>query len=137
LPSLTLASEALVELQRRPWTGNVRELRNAIEHAVVLARTGAIEPWHLPTSAAAPAIPQDVSKSLIAAVTAWSDQRLAAAIEGDALHAELLKAIEPPLFAAALKKANGQVAAAARLLGLHRTTLKSKLDEYGLTSKAD
>ena len=45
---LALADETLVELARRDWCGNVRELRNAIEHAAVLARTGVILPEHLP-----------------------------------------------------------------------------------------
>ena len=40
--------EALAALERRPWYGNVRELRNAVEHAMILARGGAIVPEHLP-----------------------------------------------------------------------------------------
>ena len=36
------------QLERLPWHGNVRELRNAIEHAVVLARGSTIAPEHLP-----------------------------------------------------------------------------------------
>ena len=35
-----LSAEALAELERRPWYGNVRELKNAIEHALILARGG-------------------------------------------------------------------------------------------------
>jgi two-component system nitrogen regulation response regulator GlnG len=44
----TLAEETIAELQRRPWYGNVRELRNAVEHALVLVRSGAALPVHLP-----------------------------------------------------------------------------------------
>ena len=44
LPRPTISDEAMAELQRRPWFGNVRELRNAIEHAMILARGGAIAP---------------------------------------------------------------------------------------------
>ena len=43
-----ISAEALAELQRREWFGNVRELRNAIEHAMILARGGIIAPEHLP-----------------------------------------------------------------------------------------
>lgn len=135
LPSLSLSADALTELEERPWFGNVRELRNAIEHAAILARTGTVEPWHLPLAASAPGEGAgDQAAQLAAAVAAWSQRRLASASDGDELHARLLKEIEPVLFAAALKTAHGQVAAAARLLGLHRTTLKSKLDEYGLSA---
>ncbi len=49
-----ISAEALAELQRRPWLGNVRELRNAIEHAMILARGGIIAPEHLPPPLAPP-----------------------------------------------------------------------------------
>ena len=35
-------------LESRPWHGNIRELRNALEHAMILARGGPILPEHLP-----------------------------------------------------------------------------------------
>lgn len=134
LSPLTLTADAQQELERRPWLGNVRELRNAIEHAVILARGGVIEPWHLPEAANTPQDqPADLAARCAAAIRAWSEQQLSSAEDGGELHAKLLREMEPILFAAALKKTHGQVAAAARLLGLHRTTLKSKLDEYGLT----
>src|SRR5690606_25201600 len=44
----TITSAALAELERRPWHGNVRELRNAVDHALILARGRAIAPEHLP-----------------------------------------------------------------------------------------
>ncbi len=47
-PRPAISAAALAELQRRPWLGNVRELRNAIEHAMILARGGIIAPEHLP-----------------------------------------------------------------------------------------
>ncbi len=129
-----LSRETLAELKQRHWSGNVRELRNAIEHAAILARGGSIEPWHLPTPVDVLREPGgDPSANLEAAVAAWSARQLTIAQDGDELHARLLREVEPALFAAALKKSRGQVAAAARLLGLHRTTLKSKLDEYALS----
>ena len=39
-PRCTFSAEALAALEGRPWYGNVRELRNAVEHALVLARGG-------------------------------------------------------------------------------------------------
>ena len=137
VPLPVLNAEALTELERRPWRGNVRELRNAIEHAVIVSRGGTVEPWHLPSPAESWAMPIENSADVAAAVKTWAERQLATAHDGDELHARLLKEIEPALFAAALAKTRGQVAAAARLLGLHRTTLKSKLDEYGLSSGTD
>jgi len=132
LPQLAMHGDALAELQRRPWPGNVRELKNAIEHAAILARNGTIEAWHLPVLTESLITPADQIADVPAAVKAWAARQLTTAQEGDELHAQLLKEIEPALFAAALKQTHGQVAAAARLLGLHRTTLKGKLDEYGI-----
>jgi two-component system, NtrC family, nitrogen regulation response regulator GlnG len=43
-----------------------------------------------------------------------------------------LEVIEPPLLEAALRRHKGQYAAAARMLGMHRTTLRKKLSQYGI-----
>jgi two-component system nitrogen regulation response regulator NtrX len=51
-PVLKVGAEALALLQRYPWPGNVRQLENVIERAVVLADTGEAEltPSLLPAS---------------------------------------------------------------------------------------
>ena len=134
MPRATISAEAQVELERRPWFGNVRELRNVIEHALVLVRGGTIEPTHLP----APVLPASAVTSMNAddglkqLVTAWAKSQLPAASGGAELYQRLLLLIEPPLFQAAVEHHRGQVATASRVLGLHRTTLKKKLDEYGI-----
>ncbi len=133
-PRATISAEAQAELERRPWFGNVRELRNVIEHALVLVRGGTIEPTHLP----APVLPAPAATSTNAEdglkqlVTAWAKSQLPSAADGADLYQRLLLLIEPPLFQAALEHHRSQVATAARVLGLHRTTLKKKLDEYGI-----
>jgi transcriptional regulator with PAS, ATPase and Fis domain len=43
-----VGEEACKHLEAYRWTGNVRELRNVLERATILARTGWIEPTHLP-----------------------------------------------------------------------------------------
>ena len=48
------------------------------------------------------------------------------------LYDRLLKLVEPPLLQAAMEHYGGQCLAAARRLGLHRTTLRKKLDELGI-----
>ena len=45
--------------------------------------------------------------------------------------------VEPPLLAAVLERHHGQCAGAARRLGLHRTTLKKKLDQYGVEAAGE
>jgi DNA-binding protein Fis len=53
----------------------------------------------------------------------------------EALYDEFLALVEPPFLEAALRKHHNQCAAAARILGIHRTTLKKKLDQYGIAGE--
>jgi two-component system, NtrC family, nitrogen regulation response regulator GlnG len=52
-------------------------------------------------------------------------------IAGD-VYDRFLQEVEPPLLAAAMGQSGNRCAPAARALGLHRTTLKRKLDQYGI-----
>ena len=130
-----LSEETRCELQRRPWYGNVRELRNAIEHAVIVARRGRITPDHLPSPLPATIVPvpdRDVESEIHALLVEWAAARLQDAESRDRIYAQLLTLVEPPVLRAVLQDQKGQVAAAARALGLHRTTLRKKLDQYGI-----
>lgn len=128
-----LSDEVLDELQRRPWYGNVRELRNAIEHAAIVCRGGQLAPDHLPP----PALPVDPpgpavsAPSLTDLLIAWTQQQLnhASAAGSANLYEQLLGLVEPPVLQTVLDHCHGQYAAAARLLGLHRTTLRKKLSD--------
>jgi DNA-binding NtrC family response regulator len=136
---LALSSDALQELLKRPWYGNVRELRNAIEHAVIVCRAGTIEAGHLPpalndsfVNTQTPTL--DSAEAVRGALIEWTQKQLNRDSESQNLYAAFLSLVEPPLLEQALKKTHGQCATAARRLGMHRTTLKKKLDEYGITS---
>jgi two-component system, NtrC family, nitrogen regulation response regulator GlnG len=125
-----LSAEAIAELQRRDWYGNVRELRNAVEHAMILARGGLIAAEHLPppmlpTSIADPADQQAIS----AFIRQWAEIQLQNPDDAQDLYEQLLKIVEPPLFQTAMEHSGGQFIAAARKLGIHRTTLRKKLDQ--------
>jgi len=54
VPEKPLRAAALERIQRRPWRGNVRELRNALERAFVMSRGDAIEASDLPEPALGP-----------------------------------------------------------------------------------
>ncbi len=104
-------------LQRHNWPGNIRELRTAIEHAVVLCRGERITPRDLPPSVrhGASAAPTPV---------------LAPAGPGKI---ELtVKEAEKQLIIQALKDSGGNRTAAAKRLGMSRRTLHRKLHEYHL-----
>jgi len=141
-----LSREALAEICSRPWHGNVRELRNAIEHALILARDGVILPEHLPVvlpplvappkgadAPLGPSLPPS-DEALRELVQAWTTARLKAGTSTE-LYNELLSLLEPPFLEAAMKKFHGQCATAARVLGIHRVTLRKKLDDYGIAGE--
>jgi two-component system nitrogen regulation response regulator GlnG len=138
--NVRLAAETIAELKRRPWYGNVRELRNVIEHALIVAREGLILPEHLPgplanfaTQSSTPIGPvEDQLRELLAE---WTRRQLAAGETPEGLYEDFLNLVEPPLLAAAIEAHRGQCASAARVLGIHRTTLKKKLDQYGIEGK--
>jgi two-component system nitrogen regulation response regulator GlnG len=141
-----VSQEVLAEICSRPWHGNVRELRNAIEHALILAREGVILPEHLPDvlpplvgPATAEQIPSPfplppTDDQLRELVQAWTKARLKSA-SSTALYSELLSLVEPPFLETAMTKFHGQCASAARVLGIHRVTLRKKLDDYGIAGE--
>ena len=75
---------------------------------------------------------EPVDVRLKAIIREWANQRLLSGEEPKALYDELLQQIEPPLLAAALEKSKGECLGASRWLGIHRTTLRKKMDQYGL-----
>ncbi len=104
-PQSAISPEAAAALENRAWYGNVRELRNAVEHALVLARGGAIAPEHLP-----PPVPPTISaggvreEALAEMVRQWTELQLQdSRREAENLYERLLAVVEPPLFAAVLR----------------------------------
>src|SRR5262249_10867110 len=62
-------------LQSLPWLGNVRELRNALEHAAIVARGGPLLPEHFPTLAISPGA-STPAEQLAAAVRLWLTEQM-------------------------------------------------------------
>ena len=119
---------ALEEMQRRPWPGNVRELRNAVEHAAIMARGLAIGPEHLPASRDLDARPpSDVTSELRTAVRNWASDRLSAEGASGSIYEQFLLNVEPALFDRVLESTLQNRAAAAEILGIHRATLRKKM----------
>lgn len=131
MPRASLTAEAQAELERRPWHGNVRELRNALEHAMILAPGGQIAAEHLPPPSPPSLLPASLEEAIAALVERWTEQQLHSDVQRSDLHQQLLELVEPPLLQAAMEHYHQQCASAARRLGLHRTTLRKKLDEIG------
>lgn len=120
------SQEAMDELCRRPWPGNVRQLRHAVEHGMLLARGGQIGIEHLPQPSAVP-LERSAGAQLEAAVRVWAGQQLAPGASPGQLYQAFLSQVEPALFETVLKRTAGNRAAAADVLGIHRATLRKKL----------
>jgi two-component system nitrogen regulation response regulator GlnG len=130
---LPLLSATVQYLLQQPWFGNVRELRNALEHAVILARGGPLLPEHFPASSGMNT-PRNPEEQLAAAVLHWLHERIGAAGSHAPanLYEELLRSIEPPLLEDLMRRLQGNRVLAAQWLGLNRATVRKKLTEYAL-----
>ncbi len=124
----------LQHLSERPWHGNIRELRNAVEHAAVLARGRRLRVDDFPppqpnmTRSDAPELPP-----LEACIAAWAREAIAnSATDKTNLHEQLLQAVEPTLLGLVLEHTGQNKAKAADLLGIHRGTLRERLRNHGL-----
>jgi two-component system nitrogen regulation response regulator GlnG len=125
-----LAEQTIAELRRRSWHGNVRELRNAIEHALVLARQGLITPDHLPPEAHPPGSPLAKDDQIAGLLREWIDRHWSDISSDGQAYEHFLSFVEPALLEAALDMNQGQLAGAARALGLHRMTLRKKIQQH-------
>jgi DNA-binding NtrC family response regulator len=130
-----LSEEAVRELSSRRWPGNVRELRNAVERAALVARGAEIEASHFPLPSSISAKTDRTSaEDLQIAMATWAAEHLVDPQNGDLLE-RFLRVVEPQLLKAALTHCGGNRAAAAKLLGIHRATLRQKLSDYGLNGE--
>lgn len=100
--------ETLKILKQYSWPGNIRELENALEHAMVLCDGQWLAPEHLPSGLQPHGSP----------VAAPQDQTLAQVEK-----AHILKV---------LAEQQGNRSRAARVLGIHKTTLLRKLKAFQL-----
>jgi two-component system nitrogen regulation response regulator GlnG len=130
-PAGAVSREALDRLLAHPWPGNVRELRNAVEHARVLARGGPILPSHLPPSMGGGAAAEGPAEDALVRALAKRLAAEAGDAEGD-LHARALARVEKPLLEEVLARTGGNQVRAARILGIHRTTLRERMERYGI-----
>jgi two-component system response regulator AtoC len=119
------APDAMALLERYDYPGNVRELENAIEHAVAVAERPVIGAADLPASLRAPRMLPRRAESVVA--------REGATTPGDDTRAEWsLADVEREHIRRVLARHGGNATAAARQLGISRTTLWRKLRQYGL-----
>ena len=107
------------------WEGNVRELQNVIERAVILCKGNVITAEHLPVSI--------VRSSHI--IEKERHNPTTASLQFDIPPNGLsLDALEKQLVTQALEKSKNNKTKAAKLLGLTRGTFRYRLQKYGLVN---
>ncbi|MCG8425488.1 MAG: sigma-54 dependent transcriptional regulator [Proteobacteria bacterium] len=132
------AEAALAKLASYSWPGNVRELENIIERAMILARGDPIDARHLDfgrrgqtTTGPIPAIATEAGGGLSSAQVPGGGVSQAVEDESKPL-AERLLGREKREIIAAVEKCNSNIAGAARMLGINRSTLYYRMRKHGL-----
>ena len=126
-PAVSFNKEVEKLLMLHKWEGNVRELQNVIERAVILCKGNVITPEHLPlTIVKGLCNDKDVCNSGNSAV---------ASIHFDIPPNGLsLDDLEKQLVTQALERSKNNKTKAAKLLGLTRGTFRYRLQKYGLVN---
>jgi PAS domain S-box-containing protein len=105
-----ISTEALSLLMGHDWPGNIRELENAIEHAFILCREGDIDTRHLPGELRARGSAAGLNADVRSAHDILDGQAISDALERNAFNRQ----------------------AAARSLGIHKTTLFRRMKRLGM-----
>ena len=125
VPPKPISSEALAKLKTYAFPGNIRELRNLLERALILGQDAALRPedFHLQPSA----VPARLSDS------EFSVEQLAALLPKHLDLREVMSRFERALLERALALTNGVQAEAARHLEISRSDVGYKVSKYALT----
>ena len=113
-----ISAEALDKIVKYNFPGNVRELENMIEHAIVLCRG------------------EDISVDDLPLQIEVSSQKMVLDPQNlDNEYEEKMKTFESEMIKEALKRTNGNQSAAARILNITERHLRSRLERLGLKKK--
>ncbi|MDE2215989.1 MAG: sigma-54-dependent Fis family transcriptional regulator [Planctomycetota bacterium] len=122
---ITLSKEVEKLFMAHKWEGNIRELQNVIERAVILCKGNVITSEHLPVSIVRGSYTVEKDKY----------QTLGTSVQFDIPpHGLSLDALEKQLVTQALEKSKNNKTKAAKLLGLTRGTFRYRLQKYGLSN---
>ncbi len=119
---LGISDEAIIQLEKYGWPGNIREFANCMERAVLLCDDEVILPRNLHLGTVPGRVVRDQPVNIAEAATTNSDDnagRYLAVIEKE--HIDLV-----------LKSVSNNQVKASEILGIHRNTLRKKIQEYGL-----
>ena len=119
---VTISSMGLQMLMAFSWPGNIRELKNTLESATVIAENGYIEPAHLPAKISGDFFDEKQAASIVSPTNVSLDERL-----GE---------IEKSMIIEALKKTGGIQVRATKLLGINQRSLWHRIKKYEIDVKS-
>ncbi|TVM02926.1 MAG: Fis family transcriptional regulator [Candidatus Brocadia sp. WS118] len=116
----SISQEALHVLSEYHWPGNIRELENAIEHAIAFCTTDMIMPKDLPENLREEATPSGLFSIELSTIDSLDLQ-------------ETLSEAERKLLVWAYQKTSGNQVRMSEILRIPRTTLQNKLVKYNIS----
>jgi two-component system nitrogen regulation response regulator GlnG len=129
----TVAPEAMELLRRYAWPGNVRELQSTVKQALLHATGQVLLADFLPEAVrGGQRAAQVVPEGGFADVARFVGDRLRAGTTD--LHGELIARVERQLFTDVLRQTGGNLTQAAKMLGITRGTLRTKLATLGMAA---
>lgn len=130
----SVSTQAMELLQAYSWPGNVRELQSVVRQALLQAQGPVLLPEHIPECVTeAPARPQReiAAPKLVDSLGQFIQERLR---DGSSdLFAEAVERMERALLPAVLEHTHGNQSTAAKILGITRGSLRTKLRALGIS----
>jgi DNA-binding NtrC family response regulator len=127
-----VTAEAKLFLQNYQWPGNVRELANAMQKALIFSRGYPIHPEDVSRAIGGDSLGREAgTQRADEIVRQWVRQSLASG-DGKDVFEECMDHFATLLISEALDLTGGNRSRAAKLLGISRPTLLSKIDKYHL-----
>jgi two-component system nitrogen regulation response regulator GlnG len=136
LPVPVIAPETLALLRAHPWPGNVRQLKNTLERAVLVSDGAYLLPAHLtPEFRRHPALKylSGMDRRMPHDRRAKQERRSGPTT----IDVTPIEALERDHVRRALTATNGHLGRASALLGIHRNTLRRRIRMYGLDAAID
>ncbi|MDT7542635.1 MAG: hypothetical protein QOE33_2539 [Acidobacteriota bacterium] len=131
LPPRVVSPAAMRRLVEYDWRGNVRELRNTIDRAMVLAEGGELQPRDLPEEIR----PALTSQTQAPRASESGDVLGGVSVPFTTDFREDRREFERRYITRCLEESGGNVTRAASMLGMHRQSLQHKLRELGLARR--
>lgn len=137
-PEKQLSKDAAAFLKRAPWNGNVNELQRSILESLLLSKTETIEVAHIPLSHDGNLTAHTDEHLNNIALEELVERKLSLFLERlgryeiENLYETVISRVETPLFRMVLEKTRGNQLKAARMLGINRNTLRTKLRDLDI-----